>query len=238
MNKVIAKVHPVRLMNVGLQPVLVWLTATSATRTQSLGLGLSAVVDAVKNLVKNFSRTNNLWGRAVGGKFSVHADKLFDFSTHSEHWGQNPVIWANFETSEFEGCFRYFFLTAVFWFRRTWPTCVHSAKGWLQRSVHGQWTFNERYVQIVHAPQMLDPDHCCRARPAGLTALLTTTLFQKAFPRMSQTARLGVYLLSVYLRRTCSRVTSASSALGVLNDYAPYKSAHSLGKWLFFNGKL
>ena len=34
--------------------------------------------------------------------------------------------------------------------------------------------------------------------------------------------------LGVYLKRTCSRVTSASSALGVLNDYALYKSTHSL----------
>ena len=32
----------------------------------------------------------------------------------------------------------------------------------------------------------------------------------------------------VYLKRACSRVTSASSALGVLNDYALYKSTHSL----------
>ena len=30
------------------------------------------------------------------------------------------------------------------------------------------------------------------------------------------------------LKRTCSRVTSASSALGVLNNYALYKSTHSL----------
>jgi len=34
--------------------------------------------------------------------------------------------------------------------------------------------------------------------------------------------------LGVYLKRTCSRVTSASSALAVLNDYALYKSTHSL----------
>ena len=37
--------------------------------------------------------------------------------------------------------------------------------------------------------------------------------------------------LGVYLERSCSRVTSASSALAVLNDYAdnaPYKSTHSL----------
>ena len=35
-------------------------------------------------------------------------------------------------------------------------------------------------------------------------------------------------VLGVYLKRTCSRVTSASSALGVLNEYALYKSTHSL----------
>ena len=34
-------------------------------------------------------------------------------------------------------------------------------------------------------------------------------------------------VLGVYLKRTCSRVTSTSSALGVLNDYALYKSTHS-----------
>ena len=33
---------------------------------------------------------------------------------------------------------------------------------------------------------------------------------------------------SVYLKRTCPRVTSAFSALRVLNDYALYKSTHSL----------
>ena len=35
-------------------------------------------------------------------------------------------------------------------------------------------------------------------------------------------------VLGVYLKRTCSRVTIASSALSVLNDYALYKSTHSL----------
>jgi len=34
-------------------------------------------------------------------------------------------------------------------------------------------------------------------------------------------------VLGVYLKRTCSRVTSASTALGVLNDCALYKSTHS-----------
>jgi len=40
--------------------------------------------------------------------------------------------------------------------------------------------------------------------------------------------RLALTVLGVYLKRTCSRVTSASSALGVLNLYALYKSTHSL----------
>jgi len=35
-------------------------------------------------------------------------------------------------------------------------------------------------------------------------------------------------VLGVYLKRTCSRVTSAPSTLGVLNDYALCKSTHSL----------
>ena len=35
-------------------------------------------------------------------------------------------------------------------------------------------------------------------------------------------------VLGVYLKRTCSRVTSASSALGVFNDYTLHKSTHSL----------
>ena len=35
-------------------------------------------------------------------------------------------------------------------------------------------------------------------------------------------------LFKAFLKRTCSRVTSASSSLGVLNDYALYKSTHSL----------
>ena len=34
-------------------------------------------------------------------------------------------------------------------------------------------------------------------------------------------------VLGVYLKRTCSHLTSASSALGVLNDYVLYKSTHA-----------
>ena len=45
---------------------------------------------------------------------------------------------------------------------------------------------------------------------------------------LSRIQRAAQTVLGVYLKRTCSHVTSASSALGVLNDYALYKSRHSL----------
>ena len=45
---------------------------------------------------------------------------------------------------------------------------------------------------------------------------------------LSGIQRAAQTVLGVYLKRTCWRVTSASSALAVLNDYALYKSTHSL----------
>ena len=45
---------------------------------------------------------------------------------------------------------------------------------------------------------------------------------------LSGIQRAAQTVLGIYLKRTCSRVTSASSALGFLNDYALYKSTHSL----------
>jgi len=45
---------------------------------------------------------------------------------------------------------------------------------------------------------------------------------------LSGIQRAAQTVLGVYLKRTCSRVPSAPSALGVLNDYALYKSTHSL----------
>jgi len=45
---------------------------------------------------------------------------------------------------------------------------------------------------------------------------------------LSGIQRAAQTVLGVYLKRTYSRVTSASSALGVLNVYALYKSTHSL----------
>jgi len=49
-----------------------------------------------------------------------------------------------------------------------------------------------------------------------------------SLPDFIRGPRAGQTVLGVYLKRTCSRVTSASSALGVLNDYLLYKSTHSL----------
>ena len=45
---------------------------------------------------------------------------------------------------------------------------------------------------------------------------------------LSGIQRAAQTVLGVYLKRTCSHITSASSALGVLNDYVLYKSTHSL----------
>ena len=49
---------------------------------------------------------------------------------------------------------------------------------------------------------------------------------------LSGIQRAAQTVLGVYLKRTYSRVTSASSALGVLNVYALYKSTHSLTRSL------
>jgi len=45
---------------------------------------------------------------------------------------------------------------------------------------------------------------------------------------LSGIQRAAQTVLGVYLKRACWRVTSASSVLAVLNDYALYKSTHSL----------
>jgi len=49
-----------------------------------------------------------------------------------------------------------------------------------------------------------------------------------SLPDFSRDPARSTDCLHVYLKRIWSRVTSASSALGVLNDYALYKSTHSL----------
>ena len=47
---------------------------------------------------------------------------------------------------------------------------------------------------------------------------------------LSGIQRAAQTVLGVYLKRTCSRFTSASSAVGVFNEYALYKSTHSLNQ--------
>ena len=60
------------------------------------------------------------------------------------------------------------------------------------------------------------------ARRAASRNLRLRNVLLQCFQRAAQT------VLGVYLKRTCSHVTSASSTTGVLNDYALYKSTHSL----------
>ena len=43
-----------------------------------------------------------------------------------------------------------------------------------------------------------------------------------AVGRFQLLQRAAQTVLGIYLKRTCSRVTSASSALGILNDYMRY----------------
>jgi len=64
-----------------------------------------------------------------------------------------------------------------------------------------------------------------RQAPGPPPALLAPALLS-GIQRAAQT------VLGVYLKHNCSRVTSASSALGVLNDFALYKSTHSLPVFL------
>ena len=61
-------------------------------------------------------------------------------------------------------------------------------------------------------------------RPSGILSCWPGTHSQilSGIQRAAQT------VLGIYLKRTCSRITSASSVLGVLNNYALYKSMHSL----------
>jgi len=47
---------------------------------------------------------------------------------------------------------------------------------------------------------------------------------------LSGIQRAAQTVLGVYLKRTCSRFTSASSAVGVFNEYALHKSTHSLNQ--------
>ena len=88
-------------------------------------------------------------------------------------------------------------------------------------------------IQRARASEVAD-----RQRRSQGTALITYVrrTFSVAGPMACNSLPHFIYeiqraaqtVLGVYVKRTCSRVTSASSALGVLNDYALYKSRHSL----------
>jgi len=70
---------------------------------------------------------------------------------------------------------------------------------------------------------MVDEQKRSGDRVTNITELVDSLvqLSRRGIQRAAQT------VLGVYLERSCSRVTSASSALAVLNDYALYKSTHS-----------
>ena len=66
-------------------------------------------------------------------------------------------------------------------------------------------------------------------RPSGVLSCWPDGLkLTHGFYLRSNEQHRSLVLLGVYLKYTCSRVTSASSALGVLNNYALYKSTRSL----------
>ena len=79
---------------------------------------------------------------------------------------------------------------------------------------------------------ILVPSAVIRVSGSELTAVARSQLLARWPGTLSLTLsgirRAAQTVLGVYLKRTGSRVTSASSALGVLNDYALYKSTHSL----------
>ena len=61
-------------------------------------------------------------------------------------------------------------------------------------------------------------------RPSGVAGPMA----RNSLPDFIRDPTSSTDVLGVHLKRTCSCVTSASSALGVLNDYALYKSTHTL----------
>ena len=78
------------------------------------------------------------------------------------------------------------------------------------------------FLLITYYPnpaQHLRPSGVLSCWPDGLE--LINGLHRSGIPRAAQAA------FSIYLKRTCSRVTSASSALELLNDYA-MRYTHSL----------
>ena len=96
-------------------------------------------------------------------------------------------------------------------------------------------TGQHRFDTVAYSQMNNQPSPTCRTafpaqhlRPLGILGCwpdgleLTPGFYPGSIQRAAQT------VLCVYLKHTCSRVTSASSALGILSDYALYKSTHSL----------
>ena len=77
---------------------------------------------------------------------------------------------------------------------------------------------------VAYLPYRVSGQTLTAAGRSQLLARWSGTHFQI----LSGIQRAAHTVLGVYLKRNCSHVTGASSALGVLNDYALYKSTHSL----------
>ena len=86
-----------------------------------------------------------------------------------------------------------------------------------------QWHLRSANRHLLAVPRFWLNTYGCRA---GVLSLWPNSL--KLSRILSGIQRAVQIVLGIYFKRTCSRVTSASSALGVLNDYALYKSTHSL----------
>ena len=106
---------------------------------------------------------------------------------------------------------------AVYFNNFTWGGPTFLLVWW--RSVTYPHVFEVRWQHYFASCQQLEPVLCIGQH--------TRLWFLKLSWILSGIQRAAQTVLGVYLKRTCSRVTIASSALGVLNDYALYKSTHS-----------
>jgi len=122
-----------------------------------------------------------------------------------------------------------------------WHVSSRSSAATLRTAIHLLLTYRIRRSTASRSPVLTRAGICVpptvtylpyRVSGSTLTAVGRSQLLARwpgthsrilsAIQRAEQT------VLGVYLKRTCSRVTSESSALGVLSDYALYKSTHSL----------
>jgi len=115
---------------------------------------------------------------------------------------------------------------------------AHGSKRGLKfGELHG-WISASRSPVLTRGGICVPPSPTCRTLPRFRDSGSTLTVVGRSqllarWPGTHSRILSGIQraphtVLGVCLKRTCSRVTSASSALGVLNDYALYKSTHSL----------